>query len=1047
MLRTASACTLALLSLAPPAALAQEQTQQTEFQFDLPNQPLSVSLKEFARLSGQQIIFTENLVWNLTSAPLHGRFTARQALDRLLQGTNLVVEQTSTGAMMIRREQIRAEPSPLEATKLADMHADWEQVVVVGLIQSLQRNLDIKRSAAGLVDAVTNEDIGNFPDGDIAAAIQRIPGVTISRGSSTIGGVPTSTGTATEVTVRGFGPSFNEVLFDGRKVSSGAGRAFDFSAIGAEFISEIDVMKTPDAALSAGAIGATIDVKFPTPFDHKGLTMAASVAGALSPEEGNATPHVSALFSDTFAGDTIGVLLDAAYSQDRTRANHVDNQGWEGTRISAAQLAGTGPGASTTNTINAWYSQDYGIYQETTEEVRTGGRAVLQWQPSDALLVTVNDNYSRDTLHALQYGFSVWFNSTTLRNVVQNGNGTITSFTQPNSPTDFQSQVNGSVLQNNDVGLNVKWHTSDRVSLELDYDHSQAWLNPGGKLASLDADVGYGPSTPGGTNGSDIGLILPSDRALPYPVNYGPGGSSVLFTDNGILGSHVLPISSPQRFDRVQQFKLQASWLAMDDVRLVAGYQYVGDHDDAQSHDDLNNGQWQAYAGYGPASNNNGNHGVALPQTLFTGSFGTRDFIGGFGGAALLPARILQFNAYTVLNYLQSLGNPQTAPLVGYNYSCCASSFTGTYTLSTVIGSYSQVKENTNAGYVNLTGDWLVGGMPLKLNAGLRVEHTEVTSVGIGQQPTALTVQASDHTAEAVSFGPATVIIASNSYSNVLPNLDLTLQVRDDLQLRFDASRTLTRPTLNLITPVLTVQSTQRTGSLVATAGNPNLLPYKSDNLDLGAAWYYRTNSYVYVDFFNKQVSDFIVAGETQQPLNGVIDPTTGLPGIFSVSSNVNGPAADIYGVELAVQHVFGNSGFGVQANATFVNTNKPYDPANLSVSGFAVTGLADSANLIAFYDKGGFQFRMAVNWRDKYLDHFGQRQNNSLFGAEPTFVNVSTQLDANVNYALTSQLGVYISALNLNGATYSTHGRYPEQLLDVVDYGRRFALGFRFKY
>ncbi len=337
--------------------------------------------------------------------------------------------------------------------------------------------------------------------------------------------------------------------------------------------------------------------------------------------------------------------------------------------------------------------------------------------------------------------------------------------------------------------------------------------------------------------------------------------------------------------------------------------------------------------------------------------------------------------------------------------------------------------------------------MPLNLNAGLRAEFTNAATTGIGQAPTSLTVQASDLTALAVGFGPASVMTATNSYSNLLPNFDLAVQLRTDLQLRFDASRTLTRPALNQISPVLTVQATQRTGALVATGGNPNLLPYISDNLDLSAAWYYQANSYVSVGIFNKRVTNFIVAGESQQTLNNVIDPTTGAPGLFSVSTNVNGPAASVYGAELAVQHIFGDTGLGIQANATLVDTNKPYDSRNLSVSGFAVTGLADSANLIGFYDKGGFQIRAALNWRDKYLDRFGQRQNNSLFGAEPTFVNVSTQIDLSTSYAVTGNIDVYFSALNLNDATYSTHGRFAEQLLDVVDYGRRFTLGFRFKY
>jgi TonB-dependent receptor len=922
-----------------------------------------------------------------------------------------------------------------------------ESVTVTGIIGSLQRNLDIKRDAGGLVDAISAEDIGKFPDVDIAAAMQRIPGVTISRGSSAVGGVPTSNGTATEITVRGFGPSFNETLYDGRKVSSGVGRAFDFSSVGADFVSQIDVLKSPDASLSAGAIGATVNIKFPKPFDHPGLKIVGSASGNFSPEEGNVTPNVNALFSDTFANDTFGILVDGAFSQNRTRANHVNNQGWQGGRINAAQLAGAAPGASTTNNINAWYSQDYGIYQETNQDSRINGRVALQWRPADNLLVTLDDNYSRDINHTRQYGFSVWFNAGSLQNVTQNKNGTITSFTQPNTPTDFQSQINGSVLQNNDTGLNVKWDVNDHLQVNLDYDHSQAWLNPGGKLGSIDSDVGYGPSVPGGLYGSNIGLVLPGGHNLPYPVNYGPSGNAAAFINNGLIGSHVFPMGSSQRFDRVQQFKAEATWTESDHLKVTAGYQRVGDHDNAQSHDDFSNNQWQAFAGYGPASNNNGTHGAALPQNLFTQSFSTAGFINGFGGDANLPSKILVFNPYSVLNYLQSLGNPATTTVPGFNVGCCNPAYTGQYQLANVIGSYSQVIENTNAGYISMAADTMIAGMQLKINAGVRDEYTNVTTIGISNPLASLTVQPSDHTALVEGFGPQSPVSGHNNYQYLLPNLDLSLQVWDDFQLRFDASRTLTRPPLNQINPVLNVGTGQRVGAMTATGGNPNLQPFLSDNVDLSAEWYYQANSYLSVDVFNKNVTNFIVAGATQQTINGVIDPTTGLPGIFTVSTNVNGPTANVYGAEFALQHVFADTGFGFQANATLVGTNKPYDRGNLAISGFAVTGLANSANLVAFYDKDGFQARVAANWRDDYLDHFGQAQNNSSFGSEPTFVNANTQIDFSTSYDLTDQLNVYLSAQNLNNATFSTHGRYSEQLLDMVDFGRRFTVGFHFKY
>jgi iron complex outermembrane receptor protein len=927
---------------------------------------------------------------------------------------------------------------------------DVESVTVTGLISSLQKNLDIKRDSGGLVDAISAEDIGKFPDVDIAAAMQRIPGVTVSRGATMLGGTATSTGTATQITVRGFGPQFNETLFDGRKISSGAGRNFDFSSIAADFVGQVDIMKSPDAALSSGAIGATFNIKYPKPFDHPGLELVGSASGTFSPEQGNVTPNVNALFSDTFANDTFGILLDGTYAMSRTRGNHVNIQGWEGTFIDPCQRAGaTTPCPSTLAPDNqpAWFVQDYGIYQETTTDTRINGRAALQWRPAENLLITVDDNYSRDTLSAVQYGFSVWFNAGSLRNVTTNKNGTMTSFVQPGTPTDFQSQINGSVLQNNDTGINIKWDVSDKLAVNLDYDHSQAWQNPGARPSSVDVDVGYGPSTPGGTNGSTLGLVVPGGHNLPYPTGFGPNGNAAAFINNGLIGSHVLPISQPQRFDRVQQFKAETTWTENDHFRITAGYQYVGDHDNAQSHDDFANNQWQAYAGYGPASNNNGTHGAALPQNLFTGSFGTGDFVNGFGGSANLPSQILAFNPYSVINYLQGLGNPQTKTIPGFNVGCCTPAYDGTYRTANVAGSYSQVIENTNAGYVSVSAEVEIAGMPLKINAGVRDEYTHVTTIGLGQQPTSLTVQPSDHTAFLVGFGPQAPVTGKNDYQFLLPNLDLALSVTDDLQIRFDASRTLSRPPLNLINPVLNVGTGQRVGSLVATGGNPNLMPFQADSVDLSAEWYYQQNSYLSVDVFNKNVTNFIVAGTTQQTINGVIDPTTGAPGLFSVTTNVNGPTANVYGAEFAVQHVFDDTGFGLQANVTLVGTNKSYNPLNLTVGNFAVTGLANSANLVAFYDKDGFQVRIAGNWRDDYLDRFGQGQNNSKFGTEPTFVNATTQVDFSTSYDITSQFNVYFSALNLNDATYSTHGRFSEQLLDMVDYGRRFTLGFHFKY
>jgi TonB-dependent receptor len=609
----------------------------------------------------------------------------------------------------------------------------------------------------------------------------------------------------------------------------------------------------------------------------------------------------------------------------------------------------------------------------------------------------------------------------------------------------------------------VQWQASDKLGFLFDAAQGETHNNPGGQLTSIGVDVGYGPSTPAGTNGMDIGIIIPQGHALPYPSNFGPGNNQSRVINNGIIGSHVLTMNQAGALDKIQQFKAQGTWTESDNLSITAGYQYVGQHHNTLSYDDFGNNNWQAYSGYGapsnnyyavgsancPASRNGGNPcpaGATLPQNLFTQSISTAGFINGWTQTAI-PAVLPKYDGFAVLNYLQGLGNPQTSYVPGANTNCCNPAFDGVYRVTKVVNSYEQVIENTNAAYVQLAFSTRIADMPLKVNLGVRQEFTNVTTIGIGRQPTALTVQAADKTAFTTSFGPTTNVQGENNYQYLLPNLDLALQVTDQLQIRFDASRTLTRPGLGAITPVLQVPTGPRVGALTASGGNPGLMPYQSDNLDATASYFYAQNSYASINVFNKTVTNFIVQGTHQAGINGVVDPTTGALAIWTISANVNGPTANVYGAEVGWQHVFEDSGFGFQINGTVVGTNKPYDPTDLSKSGFAVTGLADSANVVGFYDRDGFQARLAATWNDTVLDRFGQTQNNSKFGAEPTFVNANIHVDFSTSYNITSQLNVYFTAQNLTDATLSSHGRWTDQVLDVFDYGRRFTVGVHFRY
>ncbi len=342
--------------------------------------------------------------------------------------------------------------------------------------------------------------------------------------------------------------------------------------------------------------------------------MAGSASGTDSTGEDKVTPNVSLLFSDTFADDRFGILIDGAYAETKVRGNHVDIQGWEGGRgdgnsgLAPCQLAGAAPcpyppgppptgvpaNPAATPSIKNWFIQDYGIYQEDTKDKRVGGRLVLQAKPVDGLELTLDDNYSKETLVQQQYGFSVWFNNGNLRNVTQAPDGTVTSFIQDGSPTDFQAAINGQVIENNSVGFNVKWDATEHTSYLFDAYTAVSKLNPGGQLSELDSDVGYGNSP---ANNSSLGIVVSGGNNLPYPVGFGPSGDAARFLDKTIIGSHVVVEDYDQNKDSINQFKLEGSWND-ENLKFKYGLQFTHDHEQLRSFTDLPY-TWQMYAGYG----------------------------------------------------------------------------------------------------------------------------------------------------------------------------------------------------------------------------------------------------------------------------------------------------------------------------------------------------------------------------------------------------------------------------------------------------------------
>jgi iron complex outermembrane receptor protein len=231
---------------------------------------------------------------------------------------------------------------------------------------------------------------------------------------------------------------------------------------------------------------------------------------------------------------------------------------------------------------------------------------------------------------------------------------------------------------------------------------------------------------------------------------------------------------------------------------------------------------------------------------------------------------------------------------------------------------------------------------------------------------------------------------------------------------------------------------------LTATGNNPGLLPYLSNNFDLGAEWYYGPNEYLAVDTFFKHVSQFPQQQVVHTAINGVTDPTTGALADWAETTYVNSPSANVYGAEIGWQQML-VYGFGYQLNGTIVRTNEPYDRYNLKTQ-FYLPGLANSANFVGFYQNKGFQARLAVNWTAEQLISTVQEQSGGAFGAEPVFTRPFTEVDFSTTYDFSDHFSVFFKAQNLTASEIIEHGRFANQILNVQDIGRVFTMGVRAK-
>src|SRR5210317_1023 len=197
-----------------------------------------------------------------------------------------------------------------------------EEIITTGIRSSLNRAMDIKRSETGVVDAISAEDIGKFPDANLAESLQRITGVSIDR----------QRGEGSQVTVRGFGPEYNLVTINGRQMPThnGTNRSFDFADLASEGVAGVQVYKTGRADVPSGGIGSTINISTPEPLTAQPTaSLAAKTVFDRSTREGDEiTPEFSGIYINRFMDDKIGIAVTASQQTRNNGVNSAVITGW-----------------------------------------------------------------------------------------------------------------------------------------------------------------------------------------------------------------------------------------------------------------------------------------------------------------------------------------------------------------------------------------------------------------------------------------------------------------------------------------------------------------------------------------------------------------------------------------------------------------------------------------------------------------------------------------------------------------------------------------------
>ena len=914
-----------------------------------------------------------------------------------------------------------------------------EVIQVTGIRSSLTKAMSLKQDAPSIQDSIVAEDIGKFPDQNVAESLQRISGVMISR----------TNGEGAKVTVRGFGPKFNAVKVNKRTIATtDRGREFDFQVLPSELISGADVVKASRANIAEGSLGAYINVGTARPLDSVGFQAAGSVHMKYNDLSEKTDPKFSGIISNTFENDTIGALVGFSRVESTSRIDYARTNLWASFQADNSEYA-PGPikdvNGSPVTSGAIWYPgrAEYNLSEEKRE--RTSANITLQWSPNEDVIHTFDYLYSDLSRQQFSNGMQIPLQYSGWTDVVVSDNQTALSGTKESSPIDGLFQQIGQESTSELFGFNSVIY-ADKWVIEGDLSYSKATSDPrGNTFVPHYINHTVDQSVPGQENGlTDADFIKFDSTGDVIGIT-----STIDWGNTESVRAHWNDIRHNELEDEVLEAKLDTTYNFEGEYiqSIDLGVSYT-DREKSQATFKIENGcsnqnlptETDEQIAIQAATNTCGTQ-RAMTEGIFSVSEG-KGFLSDVAGD--FPRNFMLIN--NLDQFITDIGNLRNEPDWAEELPDLAASVANK---EEVIAIYAQANFVAEFESFDLSG-----------NFGARYVETEVSSTGhrkdrinVEKYVDPTRPDTGDGVVLDVEFTEPSATTIANDYDHFLPSLNVALDYRNGYFIKGAAAKVITRPSLE-DTGVNRSYNNVRAESFSQSGGNPYLMPYEATQYDLAFEYYGESGSAYSLNFFYKDITSFISTLTHTEDTGYDIDGWGDL--IETVTEKGNRSGGSVSGYEIAGLHYFDYlpgwlSGFGIQANYTYTSSE---DKAALAEmlnqdgvvgAGGGLEGFSENSyNVIGFYEKDNFQARLAYNWRDDFLAY---RQGPRSGGQLAEHVEAYGQFDFSASYDFDENLTISFEAINLTDENILEYADVRERVTLVQYSGVRYQLGLTAKF